>query len=395
MPISAAVLDQLSAATAAQAPADRVQSLLHLIREASGMEVAYLTRFDWDDEIQVITHTDLLDVDSDLAALAPDSSLPFAETICQRSLADGTGWNTEVQSTWGDLEVVRALRLETYVSVPVRLEDDTATYGTLCAATPRRQDEDGDLLPIMRLAARMIADAIVAQQELAKALARAARAERMLRDRLTFTAQVEHKLRTPLTLIRGWADLLLARGDELDTDQRDDAARIIQENAERLLIQIEDLLSTSRATMGATVLDPTRVDLAAIARALESVVEPRKLVVHGGPVVLTDPVASRVLVEHLVENAAAHTPPSTTVTVTVRASDSGVVLVVEDDGPGLPDDVDIFAAFERGTDDGTGTGLGLHIVRTSAIALGGDVVADERPGGGARFTVTLPHRHDT
>ena len=85
--------------------------------------------------------------------------------------------------------------------------------------------------------------------------------------------------------------------------------------------------------------------------------------------------------------------------MTVSRWDDGAVLLVDDDGPGVPADLRdrIFERFYRidesrsRTDGATGgTGLGLAIVKHAAAALGGRVIVDESPLGGARFKVTLP-----
>ena len=82
--------------------------------------------------------------------------------------------------------------------------------------------------------------------------------------------------------------------------------------------------------------------------------------------------------------------------VVLRTVVGRVNIVVEDDGPGIPaDDVDhIFDAFYRGRSiqwsETPGTGLGLAIARTIVEAHGGRIRAENRPGGGARFTITLP-----
>ncbi|MDQ3588249.1 MAG: sensor histidine kinase, partial [Actinomycetota bacterium] len=98
---------------------------------------------------------------------------------------------------------------------------------------------------------------------------------------------------------------------------------------------------------------------------------------------------------NLIENALAHTPPGTPVTVSVRSEGSAAVLEVSDRGPGVPDELRgrVFERFARGGGDtGTaaGSGLGLAIVRAVADAHGGSVCLEEAEGGGARFTLRVP-----
>ena len=105
------------------------------------------------------------------------------------------------------------------------------------------------------------------------------------------------------------------------------------------------------------------------------------------------------LVLNLVENAVRHTPPATTVDVIVRRDDGQVVIEVEDDGPGLPDDLgeQIFARFVRGAGQAdlaadSGTGLGLAIVKAVAVSHGGMSRRADRPteAPGSRFVCRWP-----
>jgi two-component system, OmpR family, sensor histidine kinase KdpD len=100
------------------------------------------------------------------------------------------------------------------------------------------------------------------------------------------------------------------------------------------------------------------------------------------------------MLSNLLENAEKYTPAGTTITISAAARDQGIVLVVEDDGPGLPpgDPEIVFQRFERGRSGGTrvGVGLGLAICRAAARLHGGEIAAMNNPRGGARFEITLP-----
>jgi signal transduction histidine kinase len=100
------------------------------------------------------------------------------------------------------------------------------------------------------------------------------------------------------------------------------------------------------------------------------------------------------MVLNLIENALRHTPPGTEVRASAHAPDPDTVqIVVEDGGPGLPEDIRE-RAFERfvrgGGDRGRGSGLGLAIVNAVAEGHGGTVAYEDRQHGGSRFTVVLP-----
>ena len=106
-----------------------------------------------------------------------------------------------------------------------------------------------------------------------------------------------------------------------------------------------------------------------------------------------DPGKVERVVENLLVNAARHTPPGTAVQVDVTARPDGVVLTVEDDGPGVPDELKeaLFEPFRQGEDSsGRGMGIGLSLVQRFAELHGGTARIEDAPTGGARFVVTLP-----
>jgi signal transduction histidine kinase len=101
------------------------------------------------------------------------------------------------------------------------------------------------------------------------------------------------------------------------------------------------------------------------------------------------------IVENLLTNAAKYTPEATPVRVMVRKHDEGVLIVVEDDGPGIPDPMKeaVFEPFQRGSDAprrAPGTGIGLSLVARFAELHGGRAWVQDRPSGGSSFRVLLP-----
>jgi signal transduction histidine kinase len=92
-------------------------------------------------------------------------------------------------------------------------------------------------------------------------------------------------------------------------------------------------------------------------------------------------------------NASRHTPAGTPVHVRVQSRSNGVVLIVEDEGQGVPDDLKevLFEPFWQGKDSkGRGMGIGLSLVQRFAQLHGGTAHVEDREGGGARFVITLP-----
>jgi two-component system OmpR family sensor kinase len=216
----------------------------------------------------------------------------------------------------------------------------------------------------------------------------------------TFLADASHELRTPLSSIRGYAELFRtgAARDDANTEK---AMRRIEEEAARMGVLVEDLLTLARLEEGREEVR-SEVDLAAIAgdavddaRATDP---DRAIAINADPaaVVVGDPHQLRQVVGNLMRNALVHTPPGTPIEVTVERQRERATLVVRDHGPGLPD-TDARALFERfwraegGRERGKGgAGLGLAIVAGIVDAHAGEVEAGNAPGGGARFTVRLP-----
>jgi signal transduction histidine kinase len=106
-----------------------------------------------------------------------------------------------------------------------------------------------------------------------------------------------------------------------------------------------------------------------------------------------DPTMVERVIENLLVNAARHTPLGTPVLVTVRGHADGIDLAVEDEGPGIPDDLKLvlFDSFRQGPgSNGGGVGIGLSLVKRFAELHGGSALVLDRPGGGARFVISLP-----
>jgi signal transduction histidine kinase len=229
--------------------------------------------------------------------------------------------------------------------------------------------------------------------------------QQMVQAQRDFVADASHELRTPLTSILANLELLeasfAARG--ADADEEEIVAGALG-SSRRMRRLVADLLLLARADAGRT--GPRRsCDLAEIATAAVAEVRP---VAAGhtieldaaGPIAVDgNPDDLHRLVLNLVENAVRHTPPGSSVSVSVRAEgDEGALLVVEDDGPGLPDGAgdQIFSRFVRGSGGpadltaDAGTGLGLAIVKAVAESHRGAVEAGRSSLGGARFAVRLP-----
>ncbi|RMG89825.1 MAG: GAF domain-containing protein [Chloroflexi bacterium] len=218
--------------------------------------------------------------------------------------------------------------------------------------------------------------------------------------RSEFVHMLSHDLKNPLMAVMGWAGVL-ERVVELD-DKGKRYIGEIENAAERMLGMVNQLLLTLAddeevvdarmpcvlREIVASVLDD--VQGAALHKQIEL-----SMVEEGEPyTVLGDKTRLYHLVLNLVDNAIKYSPPQTKVTVGLQFSREKVILRVQDEGPGIPEeDLErIFDKFYRSVHKNleSGSGVGLAAVRAIAQAHGGDVQALNRPEGGAEFVVTLP-----
>jgi two-component system phosphate regulon sensor histidine kinase PhoR len=225
-------------------------------------------------------------------------------------------------------------------------------------------------------------------------------ADQMRRD---FVANVSHELRTPLTAIRGYVEALL---DEPETSERSrQFLDVIGRHSLRMERLVTDLLRLARLDANQEPADIAVCDVEQILSTVAADLEPaasakqqRIQVSVDGAVRQARADAAKLhdIVRNLVENAVNYSPDGTDIQVVVTPADGRVRLEVLDAGPGIPQD-DLTRVFERfyrvdksrARPGAGGTGLGLAIVKHLVEVHGGDVRAENRPEGGARFVVVL------
>ncbi|HEX9697635.1 MAG TPA: ATP-binding protein [Actinomycetota bacterium] len=213
----------------------------------------------------------------------------------------------------------------------------------------------------------------------------------------SFLEAVSHELRTPLAAVLGFALTLQEHKDSLAESEADMIMDRLVVNARKLDRLLRDLLDLDR--LYRRTIRPSRrpVDVLEIIRSAVAGVDLGGRRLHpptGSFVANVDGPKVERIVENLAVNCARHTPEGATIWVRLAEAPDGFVIVVEDDGPGVPDHLKtaVFDVFRRGdtsTSHAPGTGIGLSLVRRFAEMHEGRAWVENRPGGGARFCVLL------
>lgn len=319
----------------------------------------YLVVSEEADDHDVVVAVSLEDVDESTAALVTPLVVGLPLLLL---LLGGTTWVVVTRA----LAPVERIRRE--------VEQITGDQLDRRVPEPPAQDEIHRLAHTMNLMLGRLEDSRTKQQQ--------------------FVADASHELRSPLASIRQTAEVARSHPGALPEGELADA--VLEEGA-RMQRLVEQLLMLTRADEGA----PRRshdIDLDDLALAEARRVRRTGLAVDTSGIapgrVRGDEVALAQVVRNLVDNAARHA--TATLAIAVRDVVGGVELVVDDDGPGVPeaDRGRVFERFVRLDEararDAGGSGLGLAIVREIVAAHGGVVQVSTSPLGGARFVVRLP-----
>jgi signal transduction histidine kinase len=214
----------------------------------------------------------------------------------------------------------------------------------------------------------------------------------------TLLHAVSHDLKGPLAGILG-AMQTIRRDHELHltADEREALHQVIEHSGRKMNRLIDDLLDLDRIDRGKVLPRRKPTDIGALARRVVADTEQladHPVRVRADPVLVdVDPGKVERVIENLLVNAARHTPAGTAVLVEITAKADGIRLAVEDDGPGVPDELKLvlFEPFRQGeASSGRGMGIGLSLVQRFAELHGGSAHVEDGMTGGARFVVSLP-----
>ena len=213
-----------------------------------------------------------------------------------------------------------------------------------------------------------------------------------------FTADVSHELRTPLTSIRSVGEVGL-RGHRDEQAYRAIIGSMLEE-ADRLAILVDRLLTLSRAETGQASLQVEAIPLRQLADDVVShlgvLAEEQKQVIEvsaaGAPAAVADRTVLRQALINLVDNAIKFSGAGGRILIRLAEEGGHAIIDVSDTGPGIPSDARdrIFDRFYRATTNATGTGLGLSLARGAVEANGGRLTLEATGATGSTFRITLP-----
>jgi len=265
-------------------------------------------------------------------------------------------------------------------------------------------EERSRLLRELKQANERLFHAGIRERELTEeAERRAAEAEQALRLREEFLSVAAHELKTPLTSLKGHAELAmrrLERQDMRDPDQLRHTLEVIDRQVDRLANLVAQLLDISRLESGELRPGRREIDLVPLTRRIVQAMQSgtaRHTVTLSAPESLkarVDPLRIEEVLYNLLDNAIRYSPKGGPVQVELGAPEKGLVrIAVRDHGIGVPPAqrehlFDRF--FQASRRPAGGLGLGLYVARRIVELHGGQIWAEFPEDGGSRFVVTLP-----
>ncbi len=333
------------------------------------------------------------------------SAIWLATAVAPRLVASSIAVRPEAERADGDMAAFLASGLNDDVSGPrwfVRLKTGERALGGVAIWTSdgvRRAHDRRWIEAVLELGAVAI--------DRARLIAEVAEATIVAEKeglRTALLSSLSHDLRTPIATILASATSLQEHESVFDAETTREMLDTIQEESERLNRYVANLLEMTRLESGAlqvnsVLIDPGEALASALGRVERRLKGRRVLRAFrtSGERIFVDPVLIEQALVNLLENAIFYTPDASTILVSTERENGRILLVIEDEGPGIPraDLARVFDKFFRGRSDrrgGAGVGLGLSVSRGLVEAFGGEVsaVSPAAGGRGARLEIRLP-----
>ena len=220
-----------------------------------------------------------------------------------------------------------------------------------------------------------------------------------------FISTVSHEMRTPLTSIRGFSQTLLSSWDRIDDDNKKKFIKIIEEQSNRLINLVENVLTVSKANAGSIVMKKVFIN-ASINSIIPMFREqykyhkfefvPQKEL----PAARLDDDKFQQIMTNLIDNAGKYSPDGSTVTISTDTKGESIIIKVKDEGVGIKkeDSEKLFKKFSRIenhlTSKTQGNGLGLYITKQLVESMNGSITFESEENKGTVFIVTFPVFND-
>ncbi|HEY7516465.1 MAG TPA: ATP-binding protein, partial [Vicinamibacteria bacterium] len=347
--------------------------------------------------------------------------------VCIMSSGYSSGWCEEsfgLSLVSAEVECLAAggKRCRFVMAPPSRIEERVARYAAADGSAPRSRERPRRSSPVSvpeffqrkrmedelrlshedleRRVEERTAELRAANERLRREVADRRRAEEA-RDE--FLSMAAHELKTPLTSLRGFAQLLLSQtegGRPPEPERLRQALEVIDQQSGKLGRLVVQLLDISRLEAGRLFLDRTRSDVVKIAESVVAATrvttDRHQVTLEGAPsaVAWVDPLRIEQVIANMVDNAVKYSPMGGPVRVEVLKRGELVRISVRDQGVGVPEAhrARIFDRFHQAHPDHrfAGMGLGLHISREIVEMHGGRIEARFPSDGGVEMIVTLP-----
>ena len=216
-----------------------------------------------------------------------------------------------------------------------------------------------------------------------------------------FISTVSHEMRTPLTSIRGFSQTLLSSWDRIDDDSKKKFIKIIEDQSNRLINLVENILTVSKANAGNIVMQKVFINasIRSIIPMFQEQYKNHKIIFTPQkdlpPARLDDDKLQQIMT-NLIDNGCKYSAEGSTITITTETKGENIIIKVKDEGVGIkPEDKDkLFKRFSRIenhlTSKTQGNGLGLYITKQLVENMNGTISFESEENKGTTFILSFP-----